>query len=208
MKRFFASLCFIIMLTPATITHAGQSNVSTCVQTEYLLKSFGYAVGEVGVCNTRTTKAIMNFQRVSHLRVDGIAGPITWAAMVNAAATATEQAVRLTPPTPQVMGPGNLTGCARMTWYRVNAGLPERFDAIGWRESNCRNDVTSSTGCCHGFWQISFGNRTAPGYRAGFIACGVFQVSDYKGNSDSQMRANACLAKVLYDVSGMSPWSL
>jgi hypothetical protein len=95
-----------------------------------------------------------------------------------------------------------------MEWYRKEAGLPENMDAIGWRESNCRNDVTSSTGCCVGYFQIHTGNFTAPGYKAGIAACGVSKRSDILGNADYQKRNNACVAAVLYDVSGMTPWRL
>jgi hypothetical protein len=45
-------------------------------------------------------------------------------------------------------------------------------------------------------------------YGPGAKACGIYSESDYYGTSDSQKRASACFAKVLYDYSGMSPWRL
>ena len=50
--------------------------------------------------------------------------------------------------------PDGLSNCDEMNWYRVQWGLPDRFAALGWRESNCRNEDSVRTFCCHGYWQL------------------------------------------------------
>ena len=139
-----------------------------------------------------------------------------------APATATEQADRITPPPAQpveVIESIPTEPCAEMNYFREKLGLPAQFSdyprtgprsswGYGWRESNCRNDVVSSTGCCVGYWQIHTGNFTAPGYKAGIAACGVSKRSDILGNLPMQKYKQACVAKVLYDVSGLYPWKL
>lgn len=115
--------------------------------------------------------------------------------------------------------PDGLDACAEMNFYRLQWGLPAQFgdqprsgprsqQGYGWRESNCRNDVVSGTGCCVGYLQIHTGNFTAPGYRSGIAACEVSKRSDILGNAPLQKQKQMCVAKVLYDVSGLSPWRL
>lgn len=115
--------------------------------------------------------------------------------------------------------PDGLDACAEMNFYRVQWNLPDQFSdyprsgprsqqGYGWRESKCRNDVTSGTGCCVGYLQIHTGNFTAPGYRSGIAACEVSKRSDILGNAPLQKQKQMCVAKVLYDVSGLSPWRL
>ena len=127
-------------------------------------------------------------------RLTQVAGP----------ATASAPAVRIDPP-PTLP----LDACDEMHAYREAAGLPEVFDAIGYRESRCRNDVTSPTGCCFGWLQLYLSSSlSAPGYRDGVLACGVTQVSDIRGTGDAAKRGQMCVAKVMFDVSGLRPWSL
>jgi len=109
-------------------------------------------------------------------------------------------AFQLVPPPPP--GPYGLTGCEEMRWYRVNAGLPSRFDALGWRESNCRNEDGVRTFCCHGYWQLYVSlhlrdPRLAPRY----AACGI--TSHYDVNSDTHIDKlrQACGAKAVYDIT-------
>ena len=155
---------------------------------------------------------------------------------ITAPAVVLEKAVRLEPPpsttttVPSPYAPEGLSGCAEADWYTADAGLP--FDAvpgagesgaggfdsqpqsgvpfasygIAFREASCDN--SAHTSCCYGYFQIHIGNRTAPGYRDGFIRCGVFSKWDFWGDLPQQKKANACVAKVLYDVwvAGGSDW--
>ncbi len=104
--------------------------------------------------------------------------------------------------------PSFANNCAEMHWYRVSAGLPARFDALGWRESNCRNEDRVRTSCCHGWWQLNVGlhlrdHRLAPRYRA----CGVTSYTDVNSDTPNDKRRQACAAKALFDVVGFSAWS-
>jgi peptidoglycan hydrolase-like protein with peptidoglycan-binding domain len=154
------------------------------------LKAIGYSVTVDGSYGPRTARAVAHFQRANGLRVDSIAGPVT-TARLDAAAEGTQPAVRGTqqPAVTSRYAPEGWTGCLEMEFYRRTVGLPDSMDAIG-------------------YFQIHTGNFTAPGYRAGIAACGVSQRSDILGNSPEQKLANACVAKVLYDVSGGQPWRL
>lgn len=135
-------------------------------------------------------------------------------------AVATAQAERLDPPTTLettttaapviVVGPpAGLSNCDEMHWFRVHAGLPDRFDAIGYRESNCRNEDGVHTFCCHGFWQLYISlwikdSRLGPKIRA----CGVSSYLDVNSDTYEDKLRQACSAKAAYDVSGYTPWAL
>lgn len=119
-----------------------------------------------------------------------------------------DPAVRLNPPKPQ-LNPDGLTGCDEMNWYRKYVGLPERFDSLGYRESRCRNDVR--TFCCYGYWQNYISSHLSPNsrYRNRIInECDVHGVSDIYGNLPEQKLGQACVTKVVYDISGYVPWRL
>lgn len=132
-------------------------------------------------------------------------------------ATGTEQAVRgeqtqlVAPPAPPVLvtyAPEGLSDCDEMTWYRIDVGLPARFDGIGWRESNCRNQDAVRTFCCHGYWQMwttlhMRDHRLAPK----MTACGVATHHDLNSDTPEDKKRQACAAKALYDVVGISAWS-
>ena len=47
--------------------------------------------------------------------------------------------------------PEGLDGCDEMRFYLDQFQMPARFDGIGWRESNCRNEDGVRTSCCHGY---------------------------------------------------------
>jgi len=100
--------------------------------------------------------------------------------------------------------PADLCGDAQA--WRVGAGLPDHFDYLAFRESNCRNDVR--TYCCYGIYQlywslISRDHRMVPK----IAACGVDSLDDIYGETADRRRNNTCVAKALYDVAGYSPWS-
>jgi hypothetical protein len=110
------------------------------------------------------------------------------------------------PPTDEV--PSFTSDCSEMSWYRSQAGLPSRFDGIGWRESNCRNEDGVHTSCCYGWWQLNVGlhlrdARIAPRYRA----CGVDSYQDVNSDTPGDKQRQACAAKALFDVVGYSAWS-
>lgn len=190
MNRIFVTVLATVMLS------LGSSGPEV-TKVQYILKSFGYSVSVDGKFGPQTEKAVIHFQKKSGLTPDGIVGPVTTAAL--------EKAARISTPEP-VSPTAGMNACDEMDFWRQQAGLPEIFNAIGWRESNCRNDIPSKTNCCVGYWQIHTGNFTAPGYRDGIFACGVTRRSDIMGNSDEQKQKQACVTKVLYDVSGMAPW--
>ena len=105
--------------------------------------------------------------------------------------------------------PEGLSDCDEMHWYRVDAGLPERFDALGWRESNCRNEDGVKTYCCYGYWQLYTSlhlrdHRLAPKMHA----CGVYGADDLNSDTPEDKKRQACAAKALYDVVGYSAWSI
>jgi hypothetical protein len=156
-------------------------------------------------------KAIRSWQAANRLTVDGQVGAQTLASL-GLVATASAPAVRTTPPPAPIIPAADSPApagdlCAEMSAYRQAAGLPDVFDAIGYRESRCRNTVTSSTGCCFGWLQLYLASSMrAPGYRDGVQACGVNSVDDIRGDSDAAKRGQMCVAKVMFDVSGLGPW--
>jgi len=125
-----------------------------------------------------------------------------------------EVAVRLDPPTTTTVvevseyAPPGLSNCDEMHWYRVDAGLPARFDSLGWRESNCRNEEGVHTFCCYGYWQMWTSlhmkdSRLAPRMRA----CGVSSRYDLDSDTPGDKKRQACAAKALYDLEGLAPWT-
>lgn len=118
------------------------------------------------------------------------------------------------------LAPVDLDRCQTMNFYRIQFGLPDRFSdqprqpvvsfgaqGLGWRESNCRNDVTSSTGCCVGYWQLHSivfrDHRTIPGMER----CTATWLN-VRGTDPLSQQRQACAAKVLFDAVGYQPWAL
>lgn len=172
------------------------------------LHSYGYTINTA----TRADRAIRSWQKSNHLVIDGIVGTQTLASL-RLTATATAPAVRTTPPpVPAAVdsaAPEFDSLCDEMRWYRQQAGLPDVFDAIGYRESRCHNEVGNS--CCHGWWANYLSSHLSQHsqYRQRVIdECGVTTVADIRGVSPEQKRASACVTFVVWSISGMSPWSL
>lgn len=133
---------------------------------------------------------------------------------LDAGATATEPADRITIPIEVIVGdppvPPPLDSCERMHRARIEVGLPAVFDRLGLRESGprCDNNARSGNGrgtghgCCVGWWQISRIHFTDGRMLA---ACGATWLN-IRGRDPGAERRQACAAKVLYDEAGLRPW--
>jgi hypothetical protein len=128
-------------------------------------------------------------------------------------AAADTQATRIDPPAPpateaQQSPPSFASDCAEMSYYRAAVGLPARFDAIGWRESNCRNEDGVHTSCCYGWWQLNVSLHLRDHRLAGrYAACGIDSYQDVNSDTPGDKLRQACAAKALYDVVGLSAWA-
>jgi len=109
----------------------------------------------------------------------------------------------------QPFAPADWTGCLEMEFYRRQAGLPDRFDSLGWRESNCRNEDGVRTGCCHGYWQMWTDLHLRDHRLAPLMAdCEITGPQDLNSDDPLEKQKQACAAKALYDVVGLQAWSL
>lgn len=130
-----------------------------------------------------------------------------------------QPAVRLDPPDPPPTVPTGImglpfadefvSGCNEMLFYARQFGLPDRFEGIGWRESNCRNEDGVRTSCCHGYWQLNVAlhlrdHRIGWRYRD---VCGVHSADDVNSDTPLDKQRQACAAKQLFDVVGYSAWA-
>lgn len=192
-------------LSLATLRLGTTGEGVTELQTQ--LVSFGYVMPVDGIYGPITERAVRHFQRASGLLVDGVAGPLTRSAIeIAAPGVATGRAVRgeseRVAPEPAAPAPtpasSTYTGpCAEWASTMEFFGLPpEAFGPIMHRESRCRPDVTSSTGCCHGLLQIHRIHLPKPECRA-YSEADLFDPA-----------INICVASVLYKRSGMAPWRL
>jgi peptidoglycan hydrolase-like protein with peptidoglycan-binding domain len=195
-----------------------------------ILSSHGYSLSVDGNYGPQTQRAVRHWQKSNGLYVDGVPGPVTMQSLRNSItgpADVSQTAKRLNPPRAVGLNgldfaPPGLDACAEMVWYMREAGLPERFgdagrhsnwvrsDGFGWRESKCNNSVVSRTGCCVGYWQnyISSHLSKASRYRERIInECGVQGRDDILGDSGLAKQKQACVTKVVFDISGLSPWS-
>lgn len=182
-----------------------------------ILSSHGYSLSVDGNYGPQTQRAVRLWQKSNGLYVDGIPGPVTLQSLrssITGPANASQVAQRLNPPEPVGINglpfaPPGLDACGEMVWYMQQAGLPGRFEQLGWRESNCLNTVTSRTGCCFGYWQnyLSSHLSKASQYRERIInECGVTGRTDILGDSPLQKQKQACVTRVVFDISGYSPW--
>lgn len=113
-------------------------------------------------------------------------------------ASATEQAVRLTPPPPPTTIPADPATWARCPQWEQTAetfGLPERFDYLSWRESRC--DPMARNSCCTGLVQI---HRT---WVPQLAHCGVYHRDDLHDPVK-----NYCAARYILDVQGWGAWAI
>jgi hypothetical protein len=177
-----------------TVVEFGDTGAAV-VEVQRDLAAVGYSVPAVGTFGPRTLRAVRHFQRANGLTVDGIVGSATQRALDAAQApTATAPAVRLTTPVPAA--PAAPGPCGEWADEIAYFGLPASFANIVYRESRCRPDVTSNTGCCHGLAQIHRIHLPKP-------ECRAYSVDDLFDPG-----VNLCVASVLYKRSGMAPWSL
>lgn len=98
------------------------------------------------------------------------------------------------------IAPFGLSACGEMMYYAHQFGLPDRFESIGWRESNCRNEDGVHTSCCWGYWQLHRMHFPMP-------ECFANSYQDVNSNDPFEKQRQACAAKQLYDAAGLSPWA-
>lgn len=105
--------------------------------------------------------------------------------------------------------PEGLSDCDEFDYYRTQFGLPERFNALAWRESNCRNEDDVKTWCCHGYLQLYISLQIRD-YRITdrYHLCGVWSSDDVNSDTPLDKQRQVCAAAVLYDVVGYSAWAL
>lgn len=207
-------LATILILIPAHASAVERGDIGpdvVLVQTQ--LKNYGYTIKVDGVFGPQTEKAVRHWQRANGLLDDGIVGPVTGASLAQRG----DQLQLTQPPAPPPAGlnglpfaPEGLSNCDEMSWYRQQAGLPGQFDALGYRESNCRNEDSVRTFCCHGYWQnyISSHLSSQSAYRPWIIeGCQVNGADDINSDNPLEKQKQACVTKVLYNISGMTPWT-
>lgn len=217
MRRLVVLLAAVVWFVPghvgADVSAGSTGAIVTEVQT--ILKGYGYTVVVDGQFGPQTEKAVRSWQRSNGLRVDGIVGPVTLASLRSAGriGNATQVTPTLPPPPQGLQGrpfaPAGLSDCEEMTFYREQWGLPDVFDALGWRESNCRNEESVHTFCCWGYWQnyISSHLSRQSEYRQRIIdECQVTRREDVDSDTPIDKQRQACVTAVVYQISGLSPW--
>ena len=123
-----------------------------------------------------------------------------------------------TPPVPTApvglhglpFAPDGLDPCADMEFYRVQAGLPDRFQALGYRESRCLNRDDVRTWCCWGHYQL-WVDLHLRDHRAGPVFrdhCAIYSYDDVNSNTPLDKQRQACGAKALFDIVGYQAWAL
>ena len=209
MKRLPIILAVLVMLLPSIAHAVGPGDEGLKVaQVQQLLAGYGYSVTVDGEYGPQTTKAVKSWQKSNGLTVDGIAGPATLASLLGARRLGNAQpmagGLRGLP-----FAPEGLSNCDEMKFYREQAGLPDVFDALGWRESNCRNEDGVRTFCCYGYWQnyISSHLSRYSAYRTHILSdCQVDGADDINSDDPLEKQKQACVTAVVYSISGLSPW--
>lgn len=172
-----------------------------------LLKGFGYTIVVDGTFGPQTEKAVRSWQKSNGLTVDGIAGPATLASLRGATRVGNAHAVGGLNGLP--FAPAGLTGCDEMSFYRQQAGLPDVFDALGYRESRCRNEDGVRTFCCYGYWQNYISSHLSrwSAYRQPIIErCQVRGADDINSDDPLEKQKQACVTAVVYSISALTPW--
>ena len=129
------------------------------------------------------------------------------AALGFSAATATQPAVRgeqvqIIAPTPTFTD-----NCVEARWYADRHGLPQSFDRIIWRESNCRQEIGVRTSCCVGWLQLNADLHVKDHrLKEPYARCGVFGNADVDGPEDKDR--HMCAAAALWREMGEQPWNL
>lgn len=154
---------------------------------QLVLKSFGYTIAVDGVYGPQTARVVSKWQAANGLVADGVAGPITQASL---GLTPAKRGAQVAIPGP-----------ARSVEQIIRDVWPDELEAqalkIAWRESNYRPDVTSSTGCCHGVFQL---HEVHLGWMGAFGVTSVAQLFDPE--------VNVRMAYELYKRNGWAPWAL
>lgn len=217
MKGLVILLACLVAFVPS---HAGAdvqrgSSGASVTEIQTILKGYGYSIVVDGQFGPQTEKAVRSWQRSNGLTVDGIVGPATLATLRSAGriGNATQVTPTVPPPPTGIQGrpfaPAGLSDCDEMTFYREQWNLPAAFDALGWRESNCRNEESVHTFCCWGYWQhyISSHLSRQSAYRARIIGeCQVTRREDIDSDVPLDKQRQACVTAVVYQISGYSPW--
>jgi hypothetical protein len=206
MRRLVVLFALLLTLLPghalADVERGDRGSEVTEVQT--ILKGYGYTVKVDGVYGAQTEKAVKSWQKSNGLLVDGVVGPATLASLRGAVRANNAQMV--TGLNGLAFAPAGLSNCDEMKFYRKQAGLPDVFDRLGWRESNCRNEDGVHTSCCWGYWQLHQ-QHVRSGYADRWRReCGITSYADFNSDNAIDKQRQACGAFVLYDMSGLSPW--
>jgi hypothetical protein len=211
MRRLVVLFALLLTLLPghafADVERGDRGSEVTEVQT--ILKGYGYTVVVDGTFGPQTEKAVRSWQKSNGLVVDGIVGPATLASLRGAVRVGNAQVVTGLNGLP--FAPAGLSPCDEMSFYRQQAGLPDVFDALGWRESNCNNreGAKYNTWCCYGYWQnfISSHLSRHSAYRVPIIEkCQVTGVEDINSDVPLDKQKQACVTFILYSISGLTPW--
>lgn len=185
-----ASPAPVVGAAPTAIPRTVPEPTTRAVQ--LVLKSFGYTIAVDGVYGPQTTDRVTRWQRSNGLTPDGIAGPVTLASLGldgSPGPSVTRKSVGAitdTVPPP----PRSVEDLIRAIWPD---DLENRALQIAWRESRYQPGVTSSTGCCHGVFQIHE-------IHLRWLHLTVDQLFD----AETNIRA----AYALYQRDGWAPWAL
>lgn len=196
----------------ASVQRGDSGPLVTEVQT--ILSGFSYTVAVDGKFGSQTERAVRSWQKSNGLTIDGIVGNETLTSLRSARRIGNQTQVTPTATPTGLNGlpfaPEGLSACDDARFYREQWGLPEVFDQIVYRESRCRNDESVHTFCCWSRYQhyISSHLSRQSAYRQRIIdECGVTRREDIDSNIPIDKQRAACVTAVVYQISGLSPWS-
>lgn len=213
MKRLkFFLLIATFALAPFTAHAVERGDTGPEVkEVQQILAEFGYTISVDGIYGPQTERVVRSWQRSNGLYVDGIAGPITTQSLRSAVRLGSQQVAEPRGLQGKPFAPSGFSNCDEMNFYREQWGLPEIFNSLGWRESNCRNEDSVRTFCCYGYWQnyISSHLSRYSAYRPRILnECQVDGADDINSDEPLDKQRQACVTAVVYSISGLSPWSL